>query len=280
MTTMQITNIPMSEILFDEAFNCRGKITPMDVVDLAKSIREEGLIQAVSVCPLAGDRAEENPGKKYLLIAGYRRYTAFKINKDDHIPAVIRADITKEEDACFFNLAENLQRTELNIVQEARALKKLEELGVSEKDAGARLKMSRGWVQVRYMVLRLPEVVQEEIAAGWLSQTQIRDAYSHLKESGKEACFEAVKQFKDDKIKGRKGTRKKVKKSKKKQLETKKRRERDEIFELQEHIYKEFGGNNVCTRILAWCAGEITDLDVHTALKEFAEDQDRGYRAP
>jgi len=277
---MQITNIAMSKILFDEDFNCRGKITPMDVVDLAKSIREEGLIQAVSVCPLVGPRAKANPGKEYLLIAGYRRFTAFKINEQDHIPAVIRQDITREEDACFFNLAENLQRTELNILQEARALKKLEELGISEEDAALRLKMSRGWVQVRYMVLRLPRVVQEEIAAGWMTQKQIRDSYSHYKDSGELACFAAVRQFKDDKIKGRKGTRKKVKKSKAKDLETKARRDIPEIHELQDHIYQEFGGNNIATRLLAWCAGTITSGDVHLGLQEWAKTQERTYRMP
>jgi len=278
--TMQVDDLAMSDILFDEDFNCRGPIAPMDVVDLSKSIRLNGLIQPVVVCPLTGHRLAEHPGKKYLLIAGYRRYTAFKVNNDDHIPSVIRTDMGDETDARFFNLSENLQRKDLNIIQEARALAKLEKLGVSEDDAAERLNMSRGWIQVRYMVLRLPEVVQAEIAAGWLSQIQIRDVYSHLKTSGKVACFEAVKQFKDDKIKGRKGTRKKVKKSKKKQLESKKQRERDEIFDLQAHIYEEFGGNNVATRLLAWCAGEITSLDVHLALQGWAKEQDRGYRMP
>ena len=279
-TIMQVSDTSMDLILFDEDFNCRGPITPMDVVDLANSIKEHGLIQPVVVTNLTGHRLAAYPGKKFLLIAGYRRFTAFKVNGDDSIPAILRTDMGDETDARFFNLSENLQRKDLNIIQEARALSKLEKLEVSEDEAARRLGMSRGWVQVRYMVLRLPELVQQEIAAGWLSQKQIRDAYSHLKESGEEACFEIVRGFKDDKIKGRKGTRKKVKKSKKKQLESKKKRERDEIFELQDHIYKEFGGNNIATRLLAWTAGEITSLDIHTALQIWAKEQGRGYRMP
>ena len=279
-TIMQVSDTSMDLILFDEDFNCRGPIAPMDVVDLANSIKEHGLIQPVVVTNLTGHRLAAHPEKKFLLIAGYRRFTAFKVNGDDSIPAILRTDMGDETDARFFNLSENLQRKDLNIIQEARALSKLEKLEVSEDEASKRLGMSRGWVQVRYMVLRLPELVQQEIAAGWLSQKQIRDAYSHLKESGEEACFEIVRGFKDDKIKGRKGTRKKVKKSKKKQLESKKKRERDEIFELQDHIYKEFGGNNIATRLLAWTAGEITSLDIHTALQVWAKEQDRGYRMP
>jgi ParB family chromosome partitioning protein len=278
---MQVSDTEMGLILADDDFNCRGTIAKMDVVDLAKNIQLNGLIQPVVVVPLTGQRLIDNPDKQFLLIAGYRRFNAFIVNGETRIPAVHRADMGDEADARIFNLSENLERKDLNIMQEARALSKLESLGISETDAAKRLNMSRGWIQVRYMVLRLPQLVQEEIAAGWLSQKQIRDVYSHLKDSGEEACFEAVKGFKDDKIKGRTGTRKKVKKkSKKKQLETKKHRTRDEIFELQQHIYDEFGGNNICTRLLAWGAGEIPDLDVHMALQEFAKEQGRGYRFP
>ena len=275
---MKIAYTPMVDVLCDEEFNCRGPITPMDVVDLARDIkRTNGLIQPVVIAPLDGDRLKAHPGKKFLLVAGYRRFMAYKVNKETIIPAVIRFDIGDEADARIFNLSENLQRKDLNMLQESRALAKLERLGVTESDAGERLGMSRGWVQVRYMVLRLPEEVQEEIAAGWLTQKQIRDAYSHFKESGKKACFDVIRGFKDDKIKGRKGTRKKVKKVKKNE---KRSRDRNDIFELQEHVYSEFNGNNVITRVLAWCAGEVDDGDVHTAIRELAAREGKSYRTP
>lgn len=280
LSTMKVYDIPLTEILFDEDFNCRGKITPMDVVDLAKSITERGLIQPVTVAPLDEDRIAKNPGKKYLLIAGYRRYTAFKINKLTVIQAIIREDMSDEREARFLNLSENLARTNLNIVQEARALAKLEALGVTENQASDHLQMSRGWVQIRYMVLRLPQEVQEEIAAGWLNHKQIRDAYTHLKKAGKEACFEVVKKFKDDKILGRRGTRKKIDEPKEVKLNKKKKRDRAEIFELQNHIFTEFAGNNIITRTLAWCAGEISTLDFHDSLEEFGEERGIRYRQP
>jgi len=275
---MHVETLDMGLILFDEEFNCRGPITPYDVTDLAKDILKKGLIQPVVVIPLTGNRAKQYPGKKYLLIAGYRRFTAFKINKATSIPCVIKDDIGDEADARIFNLSENLQRKQLNMLQESKALAKLEKLGITEHDAGERLGMSRGWVQVRYMVLRLPEEVQEEVAAGWLTQKQIRDAYSHFKDSGKEACFEVIRQFKDDKIKGRKGTRKKVKKKTKKDV--KRARDRNDMFELQEHVYKELGGNSVITRVLAWSAGEISDADLHISIREFAVEQGKSYKTP
>jgi ParB/RepB/Spo0J family partition protein len=277
---MQIINLSMNDIFFDEDFNCRGPIMPMDVIELANDIKENGLIQPVVVVQLTGSRLNSNPDKKYLLIAGYRRYTAFKVNKETMIPAIIRTDMGEEADARFFNLSENLQRKQLNIMQEARALKKLESLGISEEAAARRLNMTRGWVQVRYMILRLPELVQAEIAAGWLTQKQIRDCYSQLKHNGQEACFEAVKIFKDNKIKGRVGTRKKVKKKKKKDLNVKRERNRQDIFELQEHIYVATGGNSIITSVLAWCAGEITDGDLHGRVQEWADEHGKGYRFP
>lgn len=280
MTTMQISDIPMSIILFDEEFNCRGPIAPIDVTDLANSIKERGLIQPVVVCPLTGHRLNANPGKQFLLIAGYRRFTAFKVNSETKIPAIIRKDMIDETEARFFNLSENLQRKDLNLLQEARALAKLERLGVSEMEASKKLNVGRGWVQVRYMVLRLPDEVQEEIAAGWMSQKQIRDCYSHFVDSGKEACFNVVKEFKDDKIKGRKGTRKKVKKKKAKDHSTKKARDRNEIFEMQAHVYEQLGGNSIVTRGFAWCAGEISDLEFHQAMQTFAETLNKHYRLP
>ena len=279
-STMQVETLAVNEILFDEDFNCRGHITPMDVVDLAKSIKEHGLIQPVVVTMLTGARLNAHPDKKYLLIAGYRRYTAFRINKDSNIPAIIRTDMGDEADARLFNLSENLQRKELNIPQEAAALAKLYKLGLTETQIAERLGMSRGWVQVRVMVLKLPTVVQAEIAAGWLNQTQIRDVYSHYTNLGEDACYDVVKKFKDDKLKGRKNTRKKVSKKKDKNPSVKRERTRDDIFELQEHVYGQFRGNSIITRVLAWCAGEISSDELHTSIEDYADSHGLEYSAP
>ena len=75
MAVTTIVELPISKIHADEEFNCRGPISPMEVMDLAESIREKGLLQPVVV--MEYDQAEkERTGYDYLLIAGYRRYTA------------------------------------------------------------------------------------------------------------------------------------------------------------------------------------------------------------
>lgn len=272
-------SIPLADIHYDEEFNCRGAIRPIDVIDLAKDIKQRGQLQAVLVAPYT-DQQQAETGKKYRLIAGYRRYTAHKILcKDDpqfnSIDAVVRNDMQDEAEARFLNLAENIQRKDLNIAQEAKALSKLEMLGVTEADAADRLGKSRGWVQVRYMLLRLPEDIQNEVAAGMITQTNIRDLYSIYTTSGVEDTYSAIRKLKDDKAAGRKGTR--VGPPKKK--DAKRLRKKNEIFDLQDHVRNNFG-NGPITAVLAWCAGEITDEDLHLTLKGKAHDIGIPYRMP
>ena len=276
LAEIKIANVPLSEIKYDEEFNCRGAITPMDVVDLAKDIQQQGLIQPIIVAPLD---AEEN-GKKYLLIAGHRRYMAFRVNKSDRIPAIIRTDIGDEAARRIFNLSENLNRKALNVTQEAGAITKLFNLGLTEDKIAHRLGVSRGWVQVRTMVLKLPPLVQEEIAAGWLNQTQIRDVYSHYMNGGIDACYSVVKEFKDDKLKGRKGTRKKVIKKIHQDLKVKKVRSREEMFQLQNYCFEQFNRNTIISRVLAWAAGEIHSEALHESIEAFAEEQGVDYSCP
>ncbi len=261
---MEVKHIPLTDIHYDEAFNCRGAISPMDVVDLSKDIEERGLIQPVVVRPYS-DEEETRIGFKYLLIVGYRRYTAHKILGRETIACVIRTNIGDETSTRLFNLSENLHRKALNVLQEAKALEKLMELGLGEYDTAERLKKSRGWVQIRYMVLKLPVEVQEEIAAGFFTQPQIRDLYTHFKRAGKEACFDIAREFKDDKIKGRKGIRRKVDKD---QAKSKRHRSRVDLFEMQDKIRDEFG-NSIVTRTLAWCAGEITTAEFEASLSNW-----------
>lgn len=274
-------SVPLSEIHYDPDFNCRGKIDPIDVIDLAKDIRQRGQLQAVLLSPY-NEEEQAKTGFKFRLIAGYRRYTAHQVlsqGKDGDerflsIDAVIREDMRDEAEARFLNLAENIQRKDLNIVQEARALSKLESLGITEHDAAERLGKSRGWVQVRYMLLRLPEDIQNEVAAGMITQTQIRDLYSVYNTAGVDATYEAVKKLKDAKAAGRKGARVKPKKK-----DAKRVRKRVELFEMQDHLRRQFG-NGPLTVLLAWCAGEIDDSELHATMRGKASDMDIPYQMP
>ena len=165
MAKQTIKQIPLDDIHADAEFNCRGDILPIDVHDLALDIKERGLLQPVIVSPYTEEQEAET-GYKYRLIAGFRRFTAHRVIQEKRILCIIRPDMVDEAEARLLNLTENTQRKDLNILQEARALTGLRALGVGEFDIAKRLGKSRGWVQVRCILLKLPEELHQEAAAG------------------------------------------------------------------------------------------------------------------
>lgn len=260
----KIYDIPLVDIWADEDFNCRGSIAPIDVVDLAKDIEEHGLIQPITIAPLI--TPHEN--FKFKLIAGYRRYFAHKIINKKSILSIIRQDMIDPIEARLFNLSENIQRADLNILQEAKAVKTLVDAGVNRDLIARKLNKSPSWVQIRYMVLLLPKEIQDEIGAGLITQPQIRSLYTLYNRFGEgEELYEAVRKIKDAKIKGRKDldiNPNRVKPS------AKVHRKRSEILELLDRILDTMPAG-LYTRCLAWCAGEISTKELYEDLEAHAE---------
>jgi len=268
----RLEEVPLSYIFADEEFNCRGTLNSLDVADLAKDIREKGLIQPVSLIPF------NTPPFKYRLIAGFRRFLAHRVNKAVTISAVISERVMTEVEARVFNLAENLQRKQLDILQEARAISKLHQLGLAEADVAQRLGVSRGWVQVRYMILTLPTELYPDILAGTITQTQIRQLATVFRLNGRDGCFNVAKKMKEDRVRGINGRDySRVK------TDGKRARNRTEIQDLMTHLYDNLPGLTyqipIC-RALAWASGEISDLDLHNSLKEWASEQEIIYAIP
>ena len=270
----EIKQIPLEDIYFDEEFNCRGKIIPMDVADLAKDIESRGgLIQPVTVTILSDEEKKKRGiDCNYFLVAGFRRYTAHKVLRWKKIDATVNTDIDSISGAQILNLAENFQRKNLTVLQEAKALEKLRKVGVGEFQAAEQLNKSRGWIQVRYMLLQLPEEIQHEIDAGFINQTQIRELYSILKTSGQSKTYEAAKALKEAK---KKGQAKSVN-PKRKQKKSKAIRQPPEIKERMQTIQQSIG-NGIHTRALAWAIGEISNQEFDEDLKEYAEKQGKTY---
>lgn len=258
--------IKIDEIHMDEEMNSRGKIAPMDVLDLSKDIeRQGGLIQPVVVMKYPEEKQKET-GKKYFLVAGFRRTTAHKVLKWDEIEASV-LDNFDEEEARFMNLNENLQRTDLTLMQEAEAIQKvIDSLKKKHNDAKIperlvmnRLGKSRGWVQVRMMALKLPKPIRTELKQGnFASQTDVRDLYTVYIREGKEAADEVVRSIKDNKLREKKSVATKKPAKLKPKKNTKRHRRRPEIFEMQEHIKNQIGHGDI-TKALAWAAGEISN---------------------
>jgi ParB/RepB/Spo0J family partition protein len=270
----QIQKIPLNEIYVDEEFNCRDSINPVEVVDLAKSIAKDGLIQPIVVTTIK----EPIEDYKYKVVAGFRRLFAHRVNKAETIDCIVRADLD-EKAARILNLTENLSRHNLTILEEAKSILPLFKLGLNEYQIADELpSASRGWVQVRVMLLKLPVEVQKEAAAGLLSQTQIRDLYT-LKNNGAtdEQLYEHVKIIKDNKIK-HSGIGKHIPR-KMPPAQSKRLRKRQEMFALIDHILEHLG-NSFGARCVSWCAGEISDLDIFQDIKNEAMKNGKDYTIP
>jgi ParB family chromosome partitioning protein len=134
-----------------------------------------------------------------------------------------------DADAIVINLNENLQRENLDIVQEAMAISRLRDLGLSEEMAAQELSKSRGWVQIRFMLLGLPSEIYPEVKAGFINQTNIRELFSIHRKEGKEATLQAAHGVKDKKQRGVKSS---IAKSEGEEMRSKRHRKRPEIFQM------------------------------------------------
>jgi len=133
--------------------------------ELADSIKEHGVVQAVIVSP-----AEE---EGYYLVAGERRCRAARMAGLTRIPALIR----EMDDKAMLEIAliENLQREDLNPIEEAKAYRRLmDEFTLTQEELGRRLGKSRPAIANTVRLLLLPQSVQEAIIERNLSAGQAR----------------------------------------------------------------------------------------------------------
>ena len=142
----------------------RGKYQPRvdmrteTLSDLADSIKSQGLVQPILVRPVGG----RNPGEsqRYEIIAGERRWRAAQMAGLTEIPAVIR-DVP-DEAAVSMSLIENIQREDLNPLEEARALLRLiEEFGLTHQAAATAVGRSRAAVSNLLRLMELADEVKE-----------------------------------------------------------------------------------------------------------------------
>jgi ParB-like chromosome segregation protein Spo0J len=191
----------------------------------------------------------------------------------EDIECIVRGPIDDIE-AKVLNLAENLDRKDLNILQEAKAIESLEHLGLNRDEIAQKTGQSHGWVQVRLYLLQLPPDVQKEAASGILGQHHVRDLYSMRNNQAE--MYEAVRKIKDAKLRGQS-----IQRVRPKTESPDKKRQRDsaEVYKLICHILENVGPC-LATRALAWRNGEITDLDMFQSIKDECKKLGREYVIP
>lgn len=275
----QVTEIRMDELLHDDKFNCRGKIVPMDVIDLAKDIAARGLDQPIVVRPWT---ELSNPKIKYKLVAGHRRHVAFQYNKAETIPAFVRPDLD-DLAAHMLNFRENLHRVNLNVKQEAHALKyfldykkeSTERCLFTEVELAQIFGQSRGWVQNRKDLLKLPDDIQNEAAAGILTSDNIK-LLARIKNKAEQ--YELVRRIKEKKLKGDKVSLKASIKRVNDVLRPSER-EKAEIDEMLEILY-DIIGPSLALRCLAWASGNISTSELFATVQEHCKDNDLPFTMP
>jgi ParB family chromosome partitioning protein len=155
---MQITEIKLDDIN-DPTFQPRDQLEAEGIEALANSISELGLLN-----PIIVRKAEEG----YELIAGTRRWHAFKLLGKDTIPAKIIEGDTRE--SVLLQFTENFHRLDLNPIQQAKMLKfMLEDLQYSTIEIAKFCNKSKEWVSHQLTLLDLEESTQDAIQAGQLS---------------------------------------------------------------------------------------------------------------
>lgn len=154
-----VVEIPVGRIE-PAPFQARQEFNEEALAELAASIAEHGVMQPVVVRPLAGER--------YQLIIGERRWRASRQAGLEKIPALVRDvdDLTSSE----MMLVENLQREDLNPLEEAHAYKRLTmEFQLTQEEIARRVCKSRPFIANSLRLLQLPGEVQDLLSRGLLS---------------------------------------------------------------------------------------------------------------
>lgn len=155
----QVIQIPVEEIVANP-YQPRKIFSEDELAELAESIKHMGLIQPITV-----RHAEE----RYEIIVGERRFRAVKLAGMSHIPAIV-VSITDEQSAVLA-LIENIQRQDLNFIEEAEALSiLLEKHGFTQRELADRIGKKQSTVSNKLRVLALPDDVKDLLVTNALTE--------------------------------------------------------------------------------------------------------------
>jgi ParB family chromosome partitioning protein len=171
--------IPVDQI-DSNPFQTRSQVNQEQLAELAASIAANGVVQPVLVRPLASGR--------FQLIAGERRWRASKLAGKSTVPAMLRQ--VSDEQAMEITIVENLQRADLNPMEQARAFERLgREFHMTQEQMAQRTGKDRATVANFLRLLKLPTAVQNRVEAGELTFGHARAllALEHAEEMEKAA---------------------------------------------------------------------------------------------
>lgn len=165
-----LSNVDISRI-FPNKNQPRKAFNSEALTELADSIKSQGIIQPLIVRPMEGA-----PGS-YEIIAGERRWRAAQLAEMRELPVIITE--YGDQEAMLVALTENLQREDLNPLEEAEALNAIKAaLGCSQEELAGKLGKSRPAVANALRLLQLPESIQESVRQDKISAGHARTLLS------------------------------------------------------------------------------------------------------
>ena len=160
----EVVDLLVSEIQ-PNPYQPRMHFDEVGIAELKRSILEQGVIQPIVVRRL---------DTGYQIITGERRWRAVREAGLDTIPALIR-EVSSAEELIELSLVENIQREDLNPIDEANAYRMLmEECGLTQEEVARKVGKERSTVANLLRLLRLPDEIQERILDGELTMGHAR----------------------------------------------------------------------------------------------------------
>jgi ParB family transcriptional regulator, chromosome partitioning protein len=148
------------ELVDRNPYQTRGHFDDAQLAELAESIKANGVVQPILVRPQANGR--------FQLIAGERRWRASKLAGKVTIPAILRQ--VSDEQALEITIVENLQRADLNPIEQARGFERLSvEFKMTQDQISTRTGKDRATISNYLRLLKLPASIQSQVEGGILS---------------------------------------------------------------------------------------------------------------
>jgi ParB family chromosome partitioning protein len=153
-----VTDIDISSIV-PNPYQPRTTFNEETLADLVDSIRTQGVIQPILV---------RRVDRKYQIVTGERRWRAAKMAEKSQIPAIVMQPT--EQEMLEWALLENIQREDLNAIEEARAYQTLlQEFGLSQEEVAHRVGKKRSSIANSLRLLKLSAEIQRQIADGTIT---------------------------------------------------------------------------------------------------------------
>lgn len=162
--TAAVRRLPVAQ-LSPGKFQPRRRFAPAELSTLADSVRQHGILQPLLV--------RQTSDEKFEIIAGERRWRAAKMAGLASVPSVVRE--ASDDESRMFALVENLQRADLNPIEQAAGLAQLtKQLQLTHAQAGGKVGLSRPAVSNLLRLLELAAPVQKRVTNGELDMGQAR----------------------------------------------------------------------------------------------------------